>query len=365
MTEWSAEELFSLFRLISVPRIGPHKIRLLLQRFQSPSAVLRAPLRQLVQVHGIEQTLAEYIKNEADSRFAEKQMHLLQKSGTKLLTFWDAGYPSILKEIYDPPLVLYFFGVLDSKTNLAIVGTRKPSAYGATMVEKFSRELIQRGYTLVSGLARGIDTLVHRTCVQAQAATIAVLGSGCDQIYPPENRSLAEALVAAGGAVVSEYPLGTLPEAMNFPRRNRIISGLSKAVLVIEAGESSGALITADFAVEQGREVMALPGNINSEKSSGTNMLIQQGAKLVRSVDDIVEEIEPQGTRAPAGQQLPLLTLDEDEEKVLSRLTDQPQQIDILLRMGDFPVNRLHTLLLNLELKGVIKQLPGKFYIRT
>ncbi|MBN1542250.1 DNA-processing protein DprA [candidate division KSB1 bacterium] len=363
MSRWSAKELCSLLQLLSVPRIGGHKIRLLIERFHTPSAVLRASIRELVQVHGIERTCAENIKTKSDLRFAENQMLLSEKSGIHILTYWDSNFPPSLKRIYDPPILLYVRGTLASGRKIAIVGTRQPSPYGGAMAEKFSRELVLRGFFLVSGLARGVDTRVHRTCVQNGGITFAVLGSGCDRVYPPENRSLTDSIIATSGSIISEYPLGTGPEAMNFPRRNRIIAGLSEAVLVIEAGESSGALITAEFACDEGREVFAVPGNINSDKSLGTNLLIQQGAKLVRNVDDITEELQPQ-KETVSGTQLPLLTLDEEEEHLLLHLSDQPQQIDDLVRNTDFSLVRLHTVLLNLELKGAIKQLPGKFFLR-
>ncbi len=279
----------------------------------------------------------------------------------------DKEYPLLLKEIPDPPLAVYHKGTMphDTRRSLAIVGSRNFSPYGKVVAEHLTKELVLNEFIITSGLARGIDSIAHRTTLKEQGITIAVLGSGLDVVYPPENRSLFNAITETG-VVLSEFPLGTEPHKMNFPIRNRIISGLCPGILVIEAKEKSGALITANCALDQGREVFAIPGNIISPYSKGTNQLIRQGARLVEGVKDILEEFGLAGlvtekkTR-PAKYE----NLDHFESKVLSLLSADPIPIDIIIqRSGESP-SYIHSTLLTLEIKGVIKQLPGKLFLKT
>ncbi|UCD54634.1 MAG: DNA-processing protein DprA [Candidatus Omnitrophota bacterium] len=283
-------------------------------------------------------------------------------------------YPDNLKNIYNPPEDLFVDGeILPSDNNaIAIVGTRRASYYGMEQCEKLSYDLAIRGITIVSGMARGIDSAAHRGALKAQGRTIAVLGSGHDHIYPPENKKLYDEIVKSG-AVVSEYEPNTPPFKANFPRRNRIISGMSKGVVVIEAPRKSGAMITADFALEQGREVFALPGNITSIRSSGTNALIKEGAKLVEGISDILEELKnvidiKEIDKASSGICRPgdpdMRGLDSDEKMIFGILNDKSKSIDEISRIANLPVYKASKALLKLELKRLIKGLPGENFVR-
>ena len=294
--------------------------------------------------------------------------------GVTLLTLADADYPPALRWIADPPVVLYVRGCLAPERQLAVavIGSRKPSAYGKMAAQRFSQALAERGYTVVSGMARGIDSLAHQGALQAGGQTIAVLGSGINTIYPPENRRLYEQ-ISAQGAVLSEFPLHTKPDRWNFPRRNRIISGLSLGVLVIEATANSGSLHTARHALDQGREVFAVPGRIHDPNSRGTNGLIKNGAKLVESIDDILEEL-PEAVRtsarrlreteaAPATEPPPA-DLNPQEAHVLALLSMTETHIDAISDTSQLPVHVVAGILLTLELRGLVQQLPGKLFVR-
>lgn len=355
----------AVLHLCTVPRLGSRRIRALIARFKSPEAVFNASIRQLVQVEGIEKTLAENIKKGGKPDFVQSQISKAKQYHVQILTYWDADYPALLRQLSDPPLVLFFRGQLTCLQNLGIgiVGTRIPSSYGKLTAEKFSRELAERGIVVVSGLARGVDTIVHRAVVQANGQTIAVLGSGLDKIYPDENKKLAGEIIK-DGLVLSEFPMGAKPDAPHFPRRNRIISGLSVGILVIEAGEKSGALITADFALEQNREVFAVPGNINNPKSIGTNRLIQQGAKAVLSVGDLLEEI---GQAIPQKEKQKRLSvqLTKQEEQIYNILSNEPKHIDFVASECQMPTSQALGILLTLELKNVVQQLAGKNFVKS
>ena len=289
-------------------------------------------------------------------------------------------YPDILRHIYNAPGELFIDGeILASDSNaIAIVGTRHATDYGLRQCEKLSFDLAARGITVVSGMALGIDSAAHRGAIKAGGRTIAVLGSGLNNIYPPENRKLYGEIVK-NGAVVSEYPPDTLPLKTNFPKRNRIISGMSKGVIVIEAPERSGALITANFALEQGREVFAMPGNISSAKSSGTNRLIKEGAKLVEDVRDILEELKyvmdiketesnltiPGLPKPGIGKPGIVRSMSVEEGKIFEVLSDKPKSIDEIAKIIEIPVNKISETLLRLELKRLIKALPGENFIKV
>ncbi len=362
-------ELHALLQLHSVPGIGPGRIRRLISRFHSPSAVLQAGLLDLVSVEGIDRTLAFNILRRRDSRFADQQLAACQRHGIRLVTFLDADYPANLKDLADAPMLLYVRGQILPEDAIAIgvVGTRSPSEYGKTAAARLTRALTEKGLAIVSGLARGIDTIAHRACLDRGGRTIAVLANGLDQIYPAENQRLAERIMESG-ALLTEMPCGTGPDAMNFPRRNRIISGLSLGVLIVEAGDRSGALITANNALEQGREVFAVPGSIFSPKSTGTNRLIKEGAKLVQTVEDVLEELDSRIRyflrERPTENVLPE-GLSDSEKKVLSLLSDEPQHIDLISQRSGLPTSEALSILLTLELKDLVRQLAGKMFVRA
>ncbi len=356
---------YGLLCLLCVPGIGSLRVRKILERFGSAGAAFRAPWQELVQVEGIDKRLALAVKHFRDFSHARQQLSLVKKNQIKLLTFWDDGYPPLLKNIFNPPVILYYQGEWKQPDyqGLAVVGTRVPSAYGRLVSEKFTCELCAGGVTIVSGLARGVDTIVHRTTVQSGGRTVAVLGSGLDRIYPDENRGLVQK-IKRSGIVLSEFPMGTGPDAPNFPRRNRIIAGLSAGTLVIEAGAGSGALITADFALDQGREVFAVPGLVNNPRARGSNTLIQQGAKLVQDVDDILQEFSIPAPKKEVPEQLDLL-LSEEEQKVYRVLDHEFKYIDRVAADCGLTVARVSTVLLSLELKNVVRQSAGKNFCRV
>ena len=361
------KELSALLQLLSVPGIGPVRVRALVGHFRSTAAVLAAPIHALCQVEGIERTLAENIRQSGHAAPAQQQIELAIRHQCRLLTFWDEEFPDILKKIYDPPALLFVKGELRAEDELAIaiVGTRVPTEYGKMAAERLAAALASRRMTIVSGLARGIDTVAHQTAIKSGGRTIAVLGSGLDTIYPPENRRLAQE-IAQHGALISEYFFGAKPDAVNFPRRNRLISGLSFGTLVIEAGEESGALITAQTSLDQGREVFAVPGSIFSPKSLGPHRLIQEGAKLIVGAEDILAELPQQldiFTKSPTAE--PAVALNENERNVMALLSHEPIHIDLLARQANLPTSQLLAILLELEFKNLVKQLPGKFFVKS
>ncbi len=357
--------ILDLIYLLTIPNIGPGRIRRLLQVFHSKDEILKAPLQKLVRVDGIDFKLAAQLKKGGDAAEAEKQVHLIEKFQVQYLTIWDRDYPASLKQISDPPVILFYKGTVseEHRQAIAIVGTRTPSSYGKVVTTEIVRELTARNITIVSGMARGIDAVAHHTALRNEGQTIAVLGCGIDRCYPPENRPLYTD-IPNHGAIFSEYLIGTGPDATNFPKRNRIISGLSQGTLVIEAGDRSGALITAVYALNQNREVFAIPGNINSPKSRGTNTLIKQGAKLVQSVDDILEEISGWTTPDNRPPKPAPDNLSELETAILSKLSNEPKHIDrLVMELKESPAIILSGLL-NLELLGLVQQLSGKMFIR-
>lgn len=296
------------------------------------------------------------------------------REGCRFLVRGDPGYPSLLEEIHDPPLVLYARGHLEALEApcLAVVGTRRPTIYGLQMAQGLACDLGGRGISVVSGLARGIDSAAHRGCLEGDGRTIAVLGCGIDIVYPRENKQLTQKILEKG-LLLSEFPPGTSPSPQNFPIRNRIISGLAYGTLIVEASEYSGSLITARLALEQNREVFALPGNLTSSQSFGPNFLIKQGAKLVQSWRDIVEELPAdlrqqifisEDAKPPRAPELELIS--EEESRLLGLLrADETTQFDKIYKNSGLDISRLSDLLLNLEMSGWIRQLPGNLYIKT
>jgi len=365
-----------LLVLSRIPGVGSNRLRALVTHFGTASAVAGASPRQLTTVGGIEKKTALAITSffrgsaaQAAERFADDQLARCAALGGRVMTVWDREYPSRLKGIYDPPPFLFFRGTFEERDNssIAIVGTRHPSPYGIRMTERFSDGLARLGITIVSGLARGIDTAAHSASLRARNRTIAVIGSGLDVMYPFENRGLAERIIGQG-AVMSEFPLGTKPDAANFPRRNRIVSGMSLGTLVVETGVDGGAMITATMAVEQGREVFAVPSAVAPGKTSGTNVLIRDGkAKLTESVDDILVELAPHlSSILPERASLkPAMESDLTlfERRLVDALGDTPAHIDALVARTGFAPSEALVHLRSLEFKGVVKQMPGKVFV--
>lgn len=358
-------ELYDLLYLLTIPNIGPGRIRKLFQIFDSVTAILRAPVQQLIRVEGIDYKLARQIKAGGDEKNAQEQCELINKYKIQYTSIWDKQYPDLLKRISDPPVVLFHKGYLTSEfdKSIAVVGTRTPSNYGKVIAQEIVKGLVMHDITIVSGLARGIDSIAHHNAIQSGGKTIAVLGCGVDRCYPPENKKLFDD-IPKHGAIISEYFIGTGPDAANFPKRNRIISGLSLGTLVIEAGDRSGALISALFALNQNREVFAIPGNISSPKSRGTNKLIKQGAKLVQTVEDILEEIGEVSDKISSKPRTLPDHVGELERKIFNALSNEPKHIDrLVMELKESPASILAGLL-NLELLGFVQQLVGKMFIR-
>lgn len=312
----------------------------------------------------------EFIKKK-DLSFGRMELEKIYKHNIKTITIEDANYPSILKEIHSPPILLYIKGnIKPDSINIALVGTRKPTPYGIKMAERFSCELSKVGFCIVSGLARGIDTIAHKSCIKSKGITVAVLGSGLSNIYPPENKKIAQEIVEGGGAIISEYPMDTEPRIQNFPARNRIISGLSVGVIVVEAPPHSGALITASWAIEQNKEVFIIPGRIDTEQSLGCLKLAQEGAKIVISIKDILEEFPklfPQVSQGNLNQQpsTPHIKLSENEKIILNVLKNEILNYDEICDKIEIPMRELNLILLQLEMKGLIKKLAGNRYTIT
>ncbi|MCW8803816.1 MAG: DNA-processing protein DprA [Ignavibacteriaceae bacterium] len=370
MSKLNFEQLTDLFLLLSIDGIGPGKFRNLLAKFKSTKNILSADYQSLLNVEGISTNLAKRIRKSSHEReetekFTEKELKKLEKLGGKLITIWDQEYPSILKKIYDPPILFYILGELvdSDQYSIAVVGTRQPTNYGKVHAEKISMDLAKQGITIISGMARGIDSITHNSAIKSGGRTIAVIGSGLDVIYPPENKKLFDK-IAESGAVISEFSLGTKPDAPNFPRRNRIISGLSLGVVVIETGATGGAMQTAAFALDQNREVFALPGNVGVRQSEGTNLLIQKSeAELLISAKDVINELELK-LKPVLGKNIPKQQIDLSffEEKIINVLNSEPLQIDRIATLAHMTTSECLVNLLSLEFKGLVKQLPGKMF---
>ncbi|MDQ3009188.1 MAG: DNA-processing protein DprA [Acidobacteriota bacterium] len=360
--------------------VGPRTANQLIKRFGAPAQVFAASRLEL-QKEGLK---AETIAELHDSAILDKanaEIERLEKLNAHIVTLEDEYYPDLLREIHDPPIALYVRGDLKQaceRPALAVVGSRRCSTYGVNVAESLSRDLAARGLTIVSGLARGIDAAAHRGALEANGSTMAVVGTGLETTYPKEHKKLEEQIIAHG-AVLSEFPLGTPPLPQNFPYRNRILSGLCFGVLIVEASEHSGSLITARMAYEQGREVFAVPGNITSQTSFGPNFLIKDGAKLVQIWRDVVEELprevkeklfgieRPDSSETPSNVQPIFETVDlsDGERKVLAILSsDSPAHIDQLLTSSEMASSELMNALLGLEMKDRIRQLPGKSFIK-
>ena len=342
--------------------IGAARLRALLDYFGTLEAAWNAPAYDLRQAGLDQRSVANLVKTR-DELDLDGELERLDQLHVQVLTWDDAAYPRNLREIHNPPPVLYVQGEVDKRDEwaVAVVGTRRASVYGKEAAHAMARGLAQAGVTVVSGLALGIDSVAHRACLDAGGRTIAVLGSGVDVIYPSSNRQLASGIVERG-ALVSEYSLGTRPEGRNFPPRNRIISGLTLGTIVVEADIGSGARITADFAAEHGRDVFAVPGNIFARNSRGTNRLIQEGAKLVCDVGDVLEELNLTMVSEQA-QARAVIPDNETEATLLRHLSAEPRHVDELRRAVQLPIAQVSSTLALMELKGMVRQVGGMNYV--
>lgn len=358
-------DLIYWLALNSLPDIGPVNARRLVSAFGSPEKIFQMPVDELRGVDGVGENRSRGIAgfNKWDS--IRKEIETADKKGVRIITLHDADYPERLKNIYDAPVVIYVRGDLREadKYAIAMVGSRASTNYGIQIAERMGHKLAASGLTVVSGMARGIDTAAHNGALKAGGRTIAVLGSGIDVPYPASNRGLM-GTIESSGTVISEFPLGTPPNRENFPRRNRIISALSFGVVVVEAARNSGSLITAEYALDQGREVFAVPGNITSKNSGGTNNLIRKGAKLVESAEEVIEELRPQLKgilrEDSAGFEKRLPEMTDDENALYQYLGSEPKHIDTITREKSITTGKALSILLTLELKGVIRQTEGK-----
>ena len=363
------DNIRSWFYLKSVPGVGHHLCKRLIERFESPQNVIQAADRELLQISGLTIRHVAAIKSHKLPNEVDAELELVEKKNYRIVTLVDPDYPRLLLQIPDPPPLLYVYGRLEGNSaNLAVVGSRNATGYGITTTNRLCESLAAYKMTIVSGMARGIDTAAHEGALGGGGRTIAVLGSGLERIYPAENRKLFHR-IAENGAVVSEFSLRAKPEAHHFPIRNRVISGMSLGTVVVEATKKSGSLITARLAAEQSREVFAVPGSVQSFKSTGTHTLIKQGAKLVEHAGDIVEELSALVQFQPAPQtpgksssMANSASLSEDESSVLDALEPYPMHVDKLARKISMDSGKLLSILLILELKGMVEQSPGKLF---
>lgn len=367
------EEIKYWLAINTIEKLGPVTIKKLWDHFGDIKKVWMAGPKEILKIDGLNKAAATAFINDRDKIDLESEFNKANEAGIKTFVLGDEEYPVNLVNIYDPPPVLYVRGDIfkaDQKA-LAIVGTRRASRYGLEFARKMARELASAGITIVSGLASGIDTAAHRGALEAKGRTIAVFGCGVDVIFPADNRELAKQ-IELSGALVSEFPLGRPTSKSNFPRRNRIISGLSLGVIMVEGHYDSGAMITAKEALEQGREVFAVPGNVELEQSKGPHWLIKQGAKLVESVEDVLEELKFQITNnksqaIPKSQltKIKPANLSPEEDKIFSSLSIEPKHLDVIAADTGLLVHQVSSLLMVLEIKRVVRQLPGKMFVST
>ncbi len=356
------DEIFWL-ALKNVPQVGNVTVRRLLDHFGTPERVLSASEHELAGVKGLFPAAVASLLQHDGISLAKKEWDAVRKAGARLVTLHSPDYPKLLLHVPDTPPFLYVKGELpSSETAIGIVGSRRASVYGIATTQKMAGELARNGITVVSGMAKGIDAAAHRGALIEGGPTIGVLGCGVDVVYPRENRSLY-AEMNARGTLVSEFPMGTVPLAENFPRRNRIISGLSRGILVVEAAEGSGSLITAQCALEQGRDIYAIPGNIQATNSRGTNRLIKHGAKLVETVEDILEDFPQRTGRKKEPRLFPGSAFSPQEAAIYSLLSMSPLHIDEIATRSALTVGEVSAILLRLELNGIISQLPGKQFL--
>lgn len=359
-----------LLTLHSVNGFGPIRLKAILEYFKDPKIAWEASEKEIINL-GIPKNIAELLSETRKKINPEKYVESIIKSGISWTTIFDENYPKLLKEIYDPPIILFYKGeILESdKKSIAVVGTRKMTSYGKLVTEKITEELVGFGITIVSGLARGVDTEAHKSAILANGRTLAILGGGLNHIFPPENIELSKKISSGFGAIISEFPPDHPSLPGNFPARNRIISGLSKGVLITEAAEDSGSLITARLALEQGRDVFAVPGPITSDLSKGPSILIKQGAGLITSASEILEELgweksEKLEMRDKRVQMENETKLTEIEKKILGNLENENKHIDDLCRELNLSAAIISSSLIKMEIGGLIKNLGGGNYLK-
>ena len=352
-----------------LPTVGPVRLRRLLEVFKEPQQILAAKRSELRKVERIGSEVADQISNWEATIDLAAELGRVREFGATVIIQESSSYPKPLREIHAPPIVLYVWGELEERDHHAsgIIGARRTTHYGMESAKKLAYQLAYAGLTVVSGLARGIDTAAHQGALAAKGRTIAVIGSGLAKLYPPENAALAEKIRAGNGAIVSEFSMEIEPDRQTFPMRNRIISGWSHGILVVEAGLNSGALITAAQALEQGRSVYAVPGHINAPSAMGSNRLIQQGAKLVMDASDILDDMQillPETKPLPEAASRQLPPLSEEERRIYDAIDASETPIDQIAAKCDLPSGVVSSTLLRLELKRLVKQLPGKYFVK-
>jgi DNA processing protein len=376
-----ATHLLEWLGIAMTPGLGPTKSRKLVEHFGSPEAVFRASLTEL-EGSGIQAVSAQSIATGKSAELAREEIARATAAQVAIISQEDLSYPPRLKEIYDPPLILYVRGNAEvlTKPGIAMVGTRHPTPYGMGMAERLACDLAAQGLVIISGMARGVDTASHRGAISAKGKTLAVFGTGVDVVYPKENSRLSEQILALGGTIISEFPLGTFAAPQNFPIRNRIISGMSLGVLVVEAAEYSGTRITARCALEQNRDVFAVPGNVTNKNSWGPNTLIKQGAKLVATWEDVWEDLptdvrlaltptsSPESSGDSSASLFPDQGLPPHERKILSLLkADEATHIDEIVEKleTEMSSSEIFAALFELELTGKVRQMPGKNFVKS
>ncbi|MBW2094858.1 MAG: DNA-protecting protein DprA [Deltaproteobacteria bacterium] len=370
MTENPSRDIFPWLCLYLISGVGNVGCRKLIEHFGSAEEIFRSSVPALMEAGELRESAARKITEKVFSIDPEQEMKRIEQIGARIIPFPDSSYPSLLREIHDPPVLLYSRGkpIPPGQHFIAIVGSRNATDYGRRTAQKIALGLTENGIGISSGLARGVDASAHWGCVRGQGFTIAVLGTGVDIRYPRSNAKLFEKVLEQG-AVVSEFPLGTAPEPKNFPMRNRIISGVSRGVVVVEATRQSGSLITAGLALEQGRDVFAVPGSVDSFKSRGPHFLIKQGAKLVEHAEDILSEIgyfyAPDNQGADEDVERPGVRLEPEEKRVFDCLGPYPMHIDQIIRSTGCAPGETSSILTRLELMGLIIQMPGMMFVRA
>ncbi len=377
----SATHLLEWLAISLTHGLGPTKARKLVEHFGTPEAVFHASLTELEST-GIQAVSAQSIATGKSAELAREEIARAAAAGVTIISLDDPAYPPRLREIYDPPLILYIRGdpAVLARAGIAMVGTRHPTPYGTGMAERLACDLALQGLVIISGMARGVDTASHRGAISAKGKTIAVFGTGVDVIYPKENSRLSEQILALGGALISEFPLGTFAAPQNFPIRNRILSGMSIGVLVVEAAEYSGTRITARCALEQNRDVFAVPGNVTNKNSWGTNTLIKQGAKLTATWEDVWEDLpadvrlaltptaSPESPGASSASLFPEEGLPPHEKRILGLLkADEATHIDEIVEKleTELSSSEIFAALFELELTGKVRQMPGKNFVKS
>lgn len=357
------DDIIYWLALKQVQGIGNVIYKKLINAFNTPDRIFKAPIEELRKAEGIPESLLERIKAFNSFEEHEKELQAIKHLDVSIITFNDESYPPLLKQINDPPPYLYVKGDLSIKNNkvVAVVGTRYPSPYGQTATKELAQRLVEEGYTIVSGMARGIDSMAHKSAIDNKGRTVAVFGCGINVVYPESNKELSKKIIDHG-ALITEYSINTPPLQMNFPERNRIISGMATALIVVEASLNSGTMITVSHALDQGREVFAAPGQIYSMMSQGTNRLIKHGATMIDSIDTLIEELNN-------------LTSFEDEDKrpqqvpdayvdILKYISNEPVALDTVISQSNIETSKVMSILTEMELNGFVKQLPGKRYIK-